>query len=142
MLRQATENAKKAFRETGERCYVMPYAGRTGKPQLLIIDRKNFRRLKHKGYISPEARLYHVQHECFYATPYRNGSEELSPEGVKALADAYYKWYEQQMAIYKAKKKRNKEIQKERDAVDHVINRAQRQVNIRRSVQKNKRGAS
>ena len=46
-LREAVRQADEKHKETGERYYVMPAGGKKG--QLIIMDRKNFRKLKQKG---------------------------------------------------------------------------------------------
>ena len=73
---EAVRQADKEHRETGERYYVMP----NGNGKLIIMDRSNFRRLKHKHYISHKCSVRDLESECFYCTPYRNGKGELSKE--------------------------------------------------------------
>lgn len=87
-LKEAVRKANEAFEETGERHYVMPMEG--GK--LLIVDRSNFRELKQKGYINRLVTVATLESECFYATPYRNGSKEMSPEEIKERRKGYYKY--------------------------------------------------
>jgi hypothetical protein len=88
-LNEAIRQADKAHRKTGERYYVMPN-GNKGK--LIIMDRKNFRKLKQKGYIENKAFVHDLEQECFYCTTYRNGSGML-PLAVKTLKlKQYLSW--------------------------------------------------
>ncbi len=89
-LFEAIRQADKAYDETGNRHYVMPTSGKSG--QLIIMDRKNFRKLKHKGYITKEANIGDLEKECFYCTPYRNGEGELPAEIVSMKRKQYFKW--------------------------------------------------
>lgn len=102
-LREAVRKADEAHRETGERYYVMP-ASADGK--LIIMDRLNFRKLKHKGYITNRAYVRDLEVECFYFTPYRDGSCALAPEVEAVKRKQYFSWYAD--CIRKSKnKKRN-----------------------------------
>ena len=74
-LNEAVVQADKAHEETGERYYVMPN-GKSGK--LIIMDRFNFRKLKQKGYLSRSTFVNDLERECFYCTPYKNGSGTLT----------------------------------------------------------------
>ena len=81
-LREAVRQADEKHKETGERYYVMPAGGKKG--QLIIMDRKNFRKLKQKGYINHNTFVGDLERECFYCTTYGNGSAML-PSAVIAL---------------------------------------------------------
>ena len=89
-LYSAICKADNAHKETGERYYVMPTPGITGN--LLIMDRENFRGLKHKKYVSSKANVSDLQRECFYCTPYRNGDEALPALIQKMKRDEYMSW--------------------------------------------------
>lgn len=89
-LKEAVRQADEAHSLNGERYYVV--ANTKGK--LLIVDRKNFRGLKQKGYISRIAKVADLERECFYCTPYRNGSSKLSDEVVANKAIQYLSWVE------------------------------------------------
>lgn len=91
-LAEAVRQADKAHAETGGRYYVMPASGKKG--QLIIMDRYNFRKLKHKGYITNEATVADLERECFYCTPYRDGGCAMPPEIVRMRRKIYYKWLE------------------------------------------------
>lgn len=69
-LREAVRQADEKHKETGERYYVMPAGGKKG--QLIIMDRKNFRKLKQKGYINHNTFVGDLERECFYCTTYGN----------------------------------------------------------------------
>ncbi len=81
----AVQKANDAHEGTGERYYVMPSTD--GK--LVVVDRRNFRLLKRKHYINQNANIGIMQKECFYCTPYRNGSGEM-PDEVRVLKKAAY----------------------------------------------------
>lgn len=89
-LFEAIRQADKAYDETGERHYVMPASGKSG--QLIIMDRKNFRKLKQKGYITHDATVANLEMECFYCTPYRNGEGALPAGIVSMKRKQYFKW--------------------------------------------------
>lgn len=100
-LREAARKADEAHRETGERYYVMPLSGSKGK--LIIMDRFNFRKLKQKGYITHKAFVHDLERECFYFTPYSNGSCAISSEVEKIKRQQYYRWYAQSIMNHKRK---------------------------------------
>ena len=77
MYRKAVDLADKVWAETGERQYVMPM-GR----KLVVMGRKEFRELKMKGYIGQRVRVFDLDRECFYATPYRDGERGKYPKEV------------------------------------------------------------
>ena len=85
-LHEAITQADNAHRETGNRYYVLPN-GTAGN--LIIMDRKNFRKLKQKHYMSSSLWVRDLEKECFYCTPYRNGTGTLSKEAI-ALKRAQY----------------------------------------------------
>lgn len=92
-LREAIKKAEQAHQETGERYYVMPTAGSKG--QLIIMDRKNFRRLKAKGYISQKVKVNDLEKECFYCTSYRNGDGALPDFIIRMKRNEYFLWLNQ-----------------------------------------------
>ena len=87
--KEAIRQADKAHKETGERYYVMP-SSQIGK--LIIMDRHNFRKLKQKRYINSKASVSDLQRECFYCTPYKNGSGKISEEVTELKKKQYYEW--------------------------------------------------
>lgn len=96
-LREAVRQADKAHAENGDRYYVMP--SKDGK--LIIMDRKNFRKLKQKGYISRKANVNDLVSESFYFTSYANGGGYLPEPYRVAKVKSYFSWCE---AIHKLKK--------------------------------------
>ena len=88
LLREAVIKADCAHIANGNRYYVLP--ANDGK--LIVMDRPNFRKLKHKGYITHKARIRDLEAECFYCTPYRNGNGILPPNFRKAKTKAYMQW--------------------------------------------------
>lgn len=101
-LREAIRQADEAHSKNGHRYYVMPTSGETG--QLVIMDRDNFRKLKQKGYIGIRTFVSDLERECFYCTPYSNGSGELPADIIKQKRASYYSWLEVIRKIKKAKK--------------------------------------
>jgi len=87
-LRRAVLMADNAHLEDGERYYVMP----TADGKLMVMDRRNFRIMKKKGYINSDARVNDLVSECFYCTPYRNGDGELPPDVVARKRRQYLAW--------------------------------------------------
>lgn len=110
-LREAVNQSDKAHARNGERYYVMPTSGVSGK--LVIVDRANFRKLKHKGYINnKKANMGDLEIECFYHTPYRNGTGEIAPDSIAAKRRQYFSWCE---AVKKLKKaKRNEAVRRKK----------------------------
>lgn len=97
-LREAINKADDAFRENGNRYYVLP--SWRGK-DLIVMDRKSFRQLKHKRYITHKVFVRDVERECFYCTPYNNGAGKLSSAVMAKKRNQYYSWLE---AIDKSRK--------------------------------------
>lgn len=102
-LREAVRKADEAHQETGERYYVMPASADGCK--LIVMDRFNFRKLKQKGYITRNAYVADLERECFYFTPYRNGSCAISPEVANIKRNQYFSWYSACIKNSKGKKK-------------------------------------
>lgn len=74
-LKFAIHMANKAHAENGKRYYVMP----DDKNQLIIMHRPSFRKMKHAGRISYQAKVADVKRESFYFTPYSSKDEEKEP---------------------------------------------------------------
>ena len=85
--REAVEIADAAHEKDSDRYYVMP--SMDGK--LIIVDRKNFRLLKRKGYISKTATMGSTITECFYFTP-NIQRIPISEEWRRKKYDQYKKW--------------------------------------------------
>ena len=88
-LREAIKQAEKAHRRFGHRFYVMPTFNGSGK--LVIMDRKNFRGLKQKHYISNQARVADLRNECFYFTEDRAGNY-LSEADRRRKVRQFFAW--------------------------------------------------
>lgn len=87
-LLEAVKKADNEFKKNGERYYVMPGYDR----KLIIMDRRNFRLLKKKHYITNKATVKNLELECFYCTPYKDGKGQLTKEDIKSKREEYYKW--------------------------------------------------
>lgn len=90
IYREAIRKANRAHNSDGGRYYVMPSA----EGKLIIMDRKNFRIFKRKQYISSKATVKDMLNECFYCTPYRNGTGELPPLVIAIKRKQYLGWYQ------------------------------------------------
>lgn len=105
-LREAVRKADNAHQANGQRFYVMPTSDAPkGKPQLVVIDRYNFRKLKHKGYISPRATVRDLVAECFYFTPYANGNAFITADLQKRKVAQFFQWYDAARRAAKDKRK-------------------------------------
>lgn len=91
-LREAVRQADKAHSENGHRYYVMPTS--VTNEQLVIMDRDNFRKLKQKHYLPSKVSVKDLERECFYCTPYRNGTGGLSREDMEKKRSQYLAWIE------------------------------------------------
>ena len=87
-LREAARKADKQHELFGNRFYVMPAAD----GRLIIMDKKNFRRLKHKHYISRDVSTADLMRECFYFTPFRNGDGFITNSQRQLKAKQYFDW--------------------------------------------------
>ena len=101
-LREAVRKADEAYSLSGKRHYVLPGAGRN----LIVMDRKNFRILKRKGYISQKAVTNDAMLESFYFTPHGDGSGWLSESGRRHKIKQYFSWYATQIKQEKEEKKK------------------------------------
>lgn len=100
-LREAVNTADEHHAKDGDRYYVMPSLD--GK--LVIMDRKNFRLLKRKHYIAQNVTLNQLRSECFYHTPYANGTDRMPAIVRKERAEKYYEWITTWRKAEKMKKK-------------------------------------
>ena len=89
-LHEAVRRADKEHERNHARYYVMP--SRDGK--LVVIDRKNFKILRMKRYIPSHATQRDMLNECFYFTPYRDGSGLITKEARKIKTEQYFSWKE------------------------------------------------
>ena len=98
-LREAIRKADNAFLDGRGRFYVLGSAD--GK--LVVTDKKNFRILKRKGYISRFATTQDAINECFYFTPFKDGHGRITPEIMAVKRKQYLAWCD---AIHDSKKKK------------------------------------
>jgi len=99
-LREAVKKADEAHEEDGERYYVLP----TNDGKLIVMDRKNFRILKKKHYINRNSNIRDLVEECFYCTPYRDGSMFLTEKAIEMKRQQFYSWKEAYRKMNKARK--------------------------------------
>ena len=85
--KRAVRLADKRFQQTGQRQYVI---SDTKRKSLIIVERKTFRELKRKGYIPQSANIGHLTTDCYYHTPYANGSGEMPHDRILLKREAYY----------------------------------------------------
>lgn len=107
--RKAVQMADDAHAKDGDRYYVMPsnQKKQKGKPTLIVMDRKNFRKLRQKGYIDRRANMRDVVNECFYCTPYANGNGYLDAKGRKLKLALYFSYCKSRREI--ARQQREKQ---------------------------------
>jgi len=99
MLREAIRKADDAHAAGGGRFYVLG----TTDGKLIVTDKKNFRGLKRKGYIDRNATTQDALNECFYFTPFKDGSGYITPEILAIKRKQYLSWCD---AIHELKKKK------------------------------------
>lgn len=87
-LRGAILIADEQHAKDGDSYYVVPSTDGT----LLIMDRKNFKKLKQKGYIAKGESLGNLRRTAFYYTPYADGSDAMTKEIRRERAELYYMW--------------------------------------------------
>lgn len=93
-LREAMLKADKEHQKSGARYYVLPMQTTDGKPKLIIMDRKNFRLLKRKHYISRNVKMNDLMAESFYFTPGSNEKETLTEEVRKQKRNQFFEWFQ------------------------------------------------
>ena len=103
-LREAVKRANNAHAATGERFFVMP----TTDGKLLVMDRKNFRRLKFKNYVSRKVVVNNLLTESFYFTPCRGERLPMSEELRKKKVQQFFEWKELFHKMKKAQRKQNR----------------------------------
>lgn len=87
-LRKAINMADEKHADGGGRFYVLP----TSDGKLIVTDKKNFRTLRRKHYIGQDATMQDAMNECFYFTPYKNGSGYITPEILAIKRRQYLSW--------------------------------------------------
>lgn len=84
-FKEAVRQADRAYEKTQQRYYVLP----TPDGKLIIMERRNFRLLKRKGYIARYASIYGLERGCLYHTPYANGRKRMSKERMEEQYSFY-----------------------------------------------------
>lgn len=103
-LREAIKKADNAHAATGERFFVMP----TTDGKLLVMDRRNFRRLKFKNYVNRNVVINNLLTESFYFTPCRGERLPMAEELRKKKVKQFFEWKELFIKKQKAQKKQNR----------------------------------
>lgn len=84
-FREAVKVADNAYQKSGQKHYVLPQVD--GK--LLVMDRKNFRGLRRKGYISRNVSLSLMASHCIYSTCDARGRGGVEQEQLKDRFNDY-----------------------------------------------------
>lgn len=116
-LWDAVRQADIAHAETGNRYYVMPLNALDDK--LIVMDRRNFRIIRRKGYITKQAKILNVEKECFYCTSYCNGTGALSPADITLKRKQYFAWLEH-VYVLKSNLRREKVRQFFKHPLKHI----------------------
>lgn len=88
---RAVKMANKAYEETGHMHFVIP--NRNGKIVLVVMDRKNFRSIRDKGYIDKNARMLHLYATCVYHTPNAKGENGMTADAISWRKRKFISWY-------------------------------------------------
>lgn len=112
-FKEAIRQAEEKLKSTGQRHYVL----RGRFCELVVTDRKNYRGMRMKHYISDaEAKIADVVERCLYHTSYRDGVGAMSVEELDKRMNKYYDWYEsarREKRIYKRQqRKKRREMRK------------------------------
>lgn len=105
-LREAVRKANDAHQKTGNRYYVLPTFNGSGK--LIVLDKKDFKKLRRKGYINTKASIRDLINESFYFTPYVNGDGYLSEHDRKRKVLQFFSWVEADRKANKERKRNSK----------------------------------
>lgn len=89
-FREAVRRANVAHAVDSQRYYVLP----SPDGNLIIMNRKNFRILRRKGYIDRNAYIKGLEKGCLYCTPYANGTGAMDEDTIKESRQRYYQMLE------------------------------------------------
>lgn len=89
--RCARMRADEALVCTGQRHYVIRGARRS----LFVISRHDFRNLKRKHYIRRDASVAELESQCFYATPYPDGSRRMTRAVLRLKKAMFLQWWQE-----------------------------------------------
>lgn len=106
----AIKKADSEHERTGDRYYVIAGNGEN----LVVTDRRVFRKFKQKGYISRQANVSDMLRECFYFTPYRNGDGFITKEYLDKKRKQYYSYLD--ALAKKQKVQRRRQVGKKKAA--------------------------
>lgn len=112
-IREAVRVADKAHKKTGRRYYVLP--GENGT--VVVTDRKNFRGLRSKHYITGamDVNMRDVARKCFYHTGYPDGTGYIASSVRREKMRQYYEWYEKSRREHRASVRAKRSARKERN---------------------------
>lgn len=103
----AVREAEEAHARNRQRYYVVP--GMNGK--LVVIDRKNFREIRDKHYISRRTRFNLLATKSYYYTPYGNDNplDRMSSSMMRTKMKEYIAWADicHTLRIERKKEKQN-----------------------------------
>ena len=112
MYRKAVKAANDKHREDGHRYFVLPNIDT--KIFLIVTDRKNFRKLRMKGYIDSTMKMEDVFNACFYYTPQADGGgKNMTQEELAAKQIKYQIWYDRRLKRLPAERKARRAAEKE-----------------------------
>lgn len=110
MYRKAVLEAEKAHKEHNVRYYVLPNIGK--KVMLIVCDRKNFRVLRAKHYISSDIQITDVKKKSFYYTEQGDGTGKMEDDQLRLRQTAYQFWYAQRIMQMKEERKAFRKAQR------------------------------
>lgn len=87
-FREAVKKANEAHLINGQRYYVLP----TDDGKLVIMDRKNFRGLRRKGYLARNISIATLANSCIYHTPDNRGMGGVPEQFLKEKFNDYIKY--------------------------------------------------
>jgi len=112
MYRKAVKMANKKHEEDGHRYFVLPNIDT--KIFLIVTDRKNFRKIRQKGYIDSNMKMEDVFNACFYYTSQADGGgRNITQDELKVKQIKYQFWYETRLKRLPAERKARRFAEKE-----------------------------
>lgn len=87
-FREAVLKADEAHAKSGNRFYVV--SSKDGS--LVVMNRKEFRKLKQKHYFKRSVKIRQLEDMTVYHTPYANGNGGMTDEEIIIKRKAYIKW--------------------------------------------------
>lgn len=102
IYREAVAKAETLHSETGDRQFVIP----SPDGSLIIVDRRNFRLLKRKGYIEKDVRISDLIISSFYYTSDRSGRYPIPEHEIEIRKQKFYLWRKRTRKENRKKKER------------------------------------